>query len=72
MSKLLLYIGNCFTPDGALVRVRCLLVICLTQSTGVQCIICDSICGWRTLIIWNNDKRVIAILVLSILVSTGT
>jgi hypothetical protein len=70
MYQLLLYIGNYFLPDGAL--ARCFLVICLTQSMGVQCIMCDSICAWRTVIIWNKDKRVIAILVFFILVSTGT
>jgi hypothetical protein len=48
------------------------LVVRLTQLMGVQPIICDSICAWRTVIIWNKDKRVIAILVFCILVSAGT
>jgi hypothetical protein len=38
----------------------------------VQPILCDSICAWRTVIIWNEDKRIIAILVFCNLVSTGT
>jgi len=36
----------------------------------LMCIICDSICAWRTVIIWNKDKRVTAILVFFILVTT--
>jgi hypothetical protein len=68
--RMLFYMGNYFLPDGT--PVRCFFVICLTQSTRVQCIICGSICAWRTVVIWNKDKCVIAILVFFILVSTGT
>jgi hypothetical protein len=62
--------GNYYMPDGAL--VRCSLVVCLTPLTTVQCILCDCICAWRTVILWNKDKRIIAILVFAILVTTGT
>jgi len=31
---------------------------------------CDSICAWRTVILWNKDKRIIAILVFFILGTT--
>ena len=56
--------------DGAL--ARCFHTICLTRLTAVQYILCDSICAWRTVVLWNKDKRVIAILVFSLLVTTGT
>jgi hypothetical protein len=29
-------------------------------------------CAWRTVVLWNNDKRIIAILALFILATTGT
>jgi hypothetical protein len=66
---------NYITNSTSLMMVRLcdpFLSFALTQSTGVQCIICDLICAWRTVIIWNKDKRVIAILAFFILVSTGT
>jgi len=36
----------------------------------LMCIMCDSICAWRTVILWNKDKRIIAILVFFILGTT--
>ena len=56
--------------DGAL--ARCFHTICLTRFTAVQYILCDSICAWRTVVLWNKDKRIIAILAFFILVTTGT
>jgi hypothetical protein len=44
----------------------------LTQLTAVQYILCDIICAWRTVVLWNRDKRVIAILLFFILGATGT
>jgi len=37
---------------------------------GITCMmymLCDIVCAWRTVVIWNKNKRIIAILVLSIL-----
>ena len=56
--------------DGAL--GRCFHAIFLIPLTLVQYILCDAICAWRTVVLWNNDKRVIAILVFFILGTTGT
>jgi hypothetical protein len=44
----------------------------LTQLMAVQYILSDIICAWRTVVLWNRDKRVIAILLFFILGSTGT
>jgi hypothetical protein len=35
--------------------------------TCLMYILCDIICAWRTVVLWNKDKRVIAILVIFIL-----
>ncbi|KAN0129146.1 hypothetical protein V8E53_013017 [Lactarius tabidus] len=35
--------------------------------TCLMYILCDIICAWRTVVLWNKDKRVIAILLLFIL-----
>ena len=56
--------------DGAL--TRCFHAICLTLSTFVQYVLCDTICAWRTVVLWNKDKRVIAILLLFVLGTVGT
>ena len=39
---------------------------------AVQFILSDIICAWRAVVLWNRDKRVIAVLLLFILVTTGT
>ena len=58
--------------------IACLMVrlhntfICLAQLTAVQYMLCDVICAWRTVVIWNKDKRIIAILVIFVLGSFGT
>lgn len=45
----------------------------LTQLTAsIQYILSDIICAWRAVVLWNRDKRVIAILLLFILGTTGT
>ena len=62
--------GNYYMPDGAL--AQCFLSICLTPLTCVQYILCDIICTWRTVVLWNRDNRIIAILVLFILGTIGT
>ena len=62
--------GNCYMPDGAL--LRCPHVGYLTQLMVVQYILCDSICAWRTVVLWNKDKRIIAILVFFNLATTGS
>ena len=62
--------GNYYMPDGAL--AQCFLVVLLNPSMAGQCIICDSICAWRTMVIWNQNKRVTVVLVTFILVTTGT
>jgi len=36
-----------------------------------MCILCDSICAWRTIVLWNKNKRVTAILVACILKTTA-
>ena len=56
-------------PDGAL--ARCFYTLCLALTTVVQYILCDAICAWRTVVLWNKDKRVIAILLLFILGTIG-
>ncbi|KAF8262707.1 hypothetical protein EI94DRAFT_1742934 [Lactarius quietus] len=38
--------------------------------TRLMYIVCDIICAWRTVVLWNRDKRVIAILLIFILVTT--
>jgi hypothetical protein len=43
----------------------------LTQLTGFQYILSDIICAWRAVVLWNRDKRVIAILLLFILGTAG-
>ena len=40
--------------------------------TPVQYILCDAICAWRTVVLWDHDKRVVSILVFSIIGTTGT
>jgi len=40
--------------------------------TCLMYILCDIICAWRTVVIWNRDKRIIAVLVLFILVTMTT
>ena len=44
----------------------------LTLLTAMQYILSDIICAWRAVVLWNRDKRVIAILLLFILGTTGT
>ena len=61
--------GNYYMLDGAL--ARCLHIVCLTPLTPVQYILGDTICAWRTVVVWNNDKCIITILVLFILGTTG-
>jgi len=39
--------------------------------TCLMYILCDGICAWRTVVLWRNDKRVIAVLVFSILGTTA-
>ena len=62
--------GDYYMPDGAL--PRCSHAVFLTQSMAVQYILCDMICVWRTVILWNKDKRIIAILALFNLGAIGT
>jgi hypothetical protein len=38
--------------------------------TRLMYILCDIICAWRTVVLWNRDKRVISILLFFILGST--
>jgi hypothetical protein len=57
-------------PNGAL--ARCFHALCFIQLTAVQYILCDIICAWRTVVLWNKDKRIIAILLLFILGTIGT
>ncbi|KAF8262709.1 hypothetical protein EI94DRAFT_662129 [Lactarius quietus] len=38
--------------------------------TRLMYIVCDIICAWRTVVLWNRDKRVIAILLIFILGTT--
>ncbi|KAH8985015.1 hypothetical protein EDB92DRAFT_1390535 [Lactarius akahatsu] len=38
---------------------------------AVQYILSDIICAWRAVVLWNRDKRVIAILLLLILETTA-
>jgi hypothetical protein len=40
--------------------------------TCLMYILCDIICAWRTVVLWNKDKRVIAVLMLFILGTIGT
>jgi hypothetical protein len=42
------------------------------KLTTVQYILSDIICAWRAVVIWNRNKRVIAILLLFILGTIGT
>jgi hypothetical protein len=51
--------------------VRLNNAVCLTLLTAVQYILSDIICAWRTVVLWNRDKRVIAVLLFFILGSTG-
>ena len=62
--------GNYYVPDGAF--ARCFHAVCLTPLTLVQYILCDIICAWRTVIIWNKNKRIIAVLGFFILGTIGT
>ncbi|KAF8266783.1 hypothetical protein EI94DRAFT_133400 [Lactarius quietus] len=39
--------------------------------TRLMYILCDIICTWRTVILWNRDKRVIAVLLIFIFGTTG-
>ena len=38
----------------------------------VQYILSDIICAWRAAVLWDRDKRVVAILLFFILGTTGT
>jgi len=40
--------------------------------TCLMFILCDAICAWRTVVLWNNDKRIIAVLAFFILGTIGT
>ena len=59
--------------------ITCLMVrllgwfhaLCITKSTAVQYILCDTICAWRTVVLWNKDKRIIAVLLLFVLGTIG-
>ena len=42
------------------------------QLTAVQYILSDIVCAWRAVVLWNRDKRVVAILLLFILGTIGT
>ena len=49
-----------------------MLSCCLPDSlTVVQYLLSDIICAWRTVVFWDKDRRVIAILLFFILGSTG-
>jgi hypothetical protein len=61
--------GSYYMPDGALAQY--FHAICSTPLTAVQYILCDIICAWRTVVIWHNDKRIVAILAFFILAITG-
>ena len=39
---------------------------------AVHCIMCDSICAWRAVILWNKNQRAIAIIVTFILITIDT
>ena len=39
---------------------------------AVQYILSDIICAWRAVVLWNRDKRIVAIILLFILGTTGT
>ena len=58
--------------------IACLMVclhnpfVCLVQLMAVQYVLCDVICAWRTVVIWNKDRRIIAILVIFVLGTFGT
>ena len=60
--------GNYYLRDGALARY----FSCQIPLTVAQHILCDIICAWRTVVIWNRDKRIITILVIFILGTIGT
>jgi len=49
--------------------------ICVFVWSTITCvmhILCDIICAWRTVVIWNGDKRIITVLVLFILGTIAT
>jgi hypothetical protein len=62
--------GNYDMPHGALARF--FLAVRLTPLTAVQYILCDIICAWRTVVLWNRDNNIVAILLLFNLVTIGT
>jgi hypothetical protein len=62
--------GHYYMPDGGL--RQCFHAPLLTPLTTVQYILCDVICAWRTVVLWRNDKWVIAVLVFFITGTTGT
>ncbi|KAH8993737.1 hypothetical protein EDB92DRAFT_377444 [Lactarius akahatsu] len=43
----------------------------ITRLVAVQYIISDIICAWRAVVLWDRDKRIIAILLLLILATTA-
>ncbi|KAH9021759.1 hypothetical protein EDB84DRAFT_1441378 [Lactarius hengduanensis] len=47
------------------------LSTCSTQLMAVQFILSDIICAWRAVVLWNRDKRVIALLLLFIIGTTA-
>jgi hypothetical protein len=47
-------------------------IVRMSELTTIQYILSDIICAWRAVVLWNRDKRVIAILLLFILGTTGT
>ena len=51
---------------------RSFRIVCLSQLTALQYILCDIVCAWRTVVIWKRDKHIIAILALFILGTIGT
>ena len=44
----------------------------LHSTDAAQYILSDIICAWRAVVLWNGDKRVVAILLLFILGTIGT
>jgi hypothetical protein len=67
-TNIIIAVGATITRIMVRLEQRCRLSM-LTKTK--QYILSDVVCAWRAVVLWNKDKRVIAILSLFILGTTG-
>jgi hypothetical protein len=76
IALVLVTVANCQVMKATLVDSsdwwsEYYIVIVWGPIPRLMYILCDIVCAWRTVVLWNRDKRVIAILLFLILGSTA-